>query len=146
MALSGAKEESDGDGQNISAGADGVAELLYGFSDKESGGEDLFAVVGDCSAFAGGGDHFVDEKVETINDASFGMQWDFQEGRPARWTLRDKPAVAHNSGANFAFADGHVETKWWMDRRTIRAPRDDAVMASNEDILWMQRRATWRER
>ena len=89
---------------------------------------------------------FVDEKAETINDASFGMQWDFRESRPARWTLRDKPAVAHNSGANFAFADGHVETKRWRDRRTIRAPRDDAVMADNEDILWMQRRATWRGR
>ena len=68
---------------------------------------------------------FVDEKVETINDASFGMQWNFQESWPARWTLRDNLAVAHNSGANLAFANGHVETKRWRDRRTIRAPRDD---------------------
>ena len=58
MALSGAKEESEGNGQNISAGVDGVAELLYGFSDAESGGEDLFAIVGDCLDFSGGGDPF----------------------------------------------------------------------------------------
>ena len=58
MALSGAKEEPDGDGQNISAGADGVAELLYGFSGAEFGGEDLFAIVGDCLVFSGGGDPF----------------------------------------------------------------------------------------
>ncbi len=88
---------------------------------------------------------FVDEKIETINDASFGMQWDFRESQPAHWTLRDKPAVAHNSGANFAFADGHVETQRWKDTRTIQAPRDDEVMAGNQDILWMQRHATWRE-
>ena len=37
------------------------------------------------------------------------------------------------------FADGHVETKSWRDRPTIRLPRDDAVMVDNGDILWMQR-------
>ena len=47
---------------------------------------------------------FVDEKMETIIDASFGMQWDFWERWTARGTLRDKSAIAHNSVANFAFA------------------------------------------
>ena len=75
--------------------------------------------------------------METITDDSFGMQWDFWERRAARGTLRDKLAIAHNSMANFAFA---------KDRRAIRAPRNDAVMAGSGDILWMQRHAAWRER
>ena len=85
---------------------------------------------------------FVDERVETINDASFGMQWAFRTDRPRIWKLRDKPAIVHSEGANFAFADGHVERRQWTDPRTIDAPRDDAVMPDNRDILWMQQHAT----
>lgn len=87
---------------------------------------------------------FVDERVETINDGSFALQWDFQRTQPGRWVLRDKPGVRHRRGANLVFLDGHVERQVWRDERTINPPRDDALMPGNRDILWMQERATWR--
>ena len=88
---------------------------------------------------------FIDERPDTINDATFGMQWDFVENRPAAWTLRDKPTTAHSGGGNIAYADGHVETHRWLDSRTQNAPRHDAVMNGNQDILWLQNHGTWRK-
>gem|GEM_PF-308104 len=87
---------------------------------------------------------FVDERVETINDGSFALQWDFVRDRPGGWVLRDKPGVRHRRGANLVFLDGHVERHVWQDQRTLNPPRDDAPMPGNPDILWMQERATWR--
>jgi prepilin-type processing-associated H-X9-DG protein/prepilin-type N-terminal cleavage/methylation domain-containing protein len=87
---------------------------------------------------------FLEEKVETINDGSFAIQWDFDEKNPAAWTLRDKPEVLHTGSGNVSFADGHVESARWRDARTLNAPRDDAVMAGNPDVLWLQQHATWR--
>jgi prepilin-type processing-associated H-X9-DG protein len=87
---------------------------------------------------------FVEERVETINDGSFALQWDFDANQPGQWVLRDKPGVLHSRGANLAFADGHVEQHRWADPRTINAPRNDAPMPGNADVLWMQQHATWR--
>jgi prepilin-type N-terminal cleavage/methylation domain-containing protein/prepilin-type processing-associated H-X9-DG protein len=87
---------------------------------------------------------FVDERVETINDGSFALQWDFDARQPAAWVLRDKPGVRHRNGANLTFADGHVERRRWQDGRTLDPPRDDARMPGNRDILWLQEHATWR--
>lgn len=87
---------------------------------------------------------FVDEKVETINDGSFAMQWSFSANQPDQWTLRDKPGIRHRRGTNLGFADGHVEWRGWLDERTLNAPRDDMVMPGNPDILWMQQHGTWR--
>jgi len=88
---------------------------------------------------------FVDERLETINDGSFGMQWAFDPARPEGWTLRDKPTARHGNGANLAFADGHVERHAWRDERTLNPPRDDTAMPGNRDILWMQEHATRRK-
>jgi prepilin-type processing-associated H-X9-DG protein len=87
---------------------------------------------------------FLAEKVETINDGSFALQWDFDAMNPAAWTLRDKPEVLHGGHGNLSFADGHAESRRWRDARTLNAPRDDAVMAGNPDVLWLQQHATWR--
>ena len=87
---------------------------------------------------------FAEERVETINDASFGMQWAFSPDNPLTWMLRDKPTDVHAGGAHFAFADGHVEQKRWEDSRTQDPPRDDVQMPNNLDILWMQKHATSR--
>jgi prepilin-type N-terminal cleavage/methylation domain-containing protein/prepilin-type processing-associated H-X9-DG protein len=88
---------------------------------------------------------FVDERVDTINDGSFAMQWDFEEDKPNAWMLRDKPGVLHNHGCILAYADGHAQLHRWQDPRTITAPRDDAVMPSNKDVSWLQQHGTWRE-
>jgi prepilin-type N-terminal cleavage/methylation domain-containing protein/prepilin-type processing-associated H-X9-DG protein len=87
---------------------------------------------------------FIDEKVDTVNDASFAQQFDFNAKRPEQWTLRDKPGIEHGKGGNFAFADGHVETHRWKDQRTLNPPRDDARMASSQDIFWLQEHMTLR--
>jgi hypothetical protein len=39
------------------------------------------------------------------------------------------------------YADGHVEIKRWLDSRTVDAPRNDALMPNNKDILWIQNHA-----
>jgi len=88
---------------------------------------------------------FVEERVETINDGSFALQWDFRPEEPGGWVLRDKPGVLHRRGAHLSFADGHVELHRWRDARTVSPPRDDGVMPGNADILWLQQRGTWRE-
>ncbi len=88
---------------------------------------------------------FVEERIDTINDASFGMQWDFEAKSRESWVLRDKPAVLHRGGANLAHADGHVSPHRWTDSRTLSAPRHDSAMPGNLDVLWMQEHGTWRE-
>ena len=87
---------------------------------------------------------FVDERVDTINDGSFAMQWDFDPNQPGAWALRDKPAVVHNGGCILTYADGHAALHRWQDARTLSAPRNDAVMFGNRDVLWMQEHGTWR--
>ncbi|MDO8597467.1 MAG: type II secretion system protein [Sulfuricaulis sp.] len=89
---------------------------------------------------------FIDERIDTINDGTFGMQWDFDESRPEGWVLRDKPAAVHRNAANLVFADGHVETHRWQDARTLSPPRNDAFQAGNRDVLWLQQHGTAYER
>lgn len=88
---------------------------------------------------------FMDEREETINDGSFGLQWAFRREQPENWLLRDKPGVRHGHRATLTFADGHVTMQRWQDFRTLRPSRDDAPTPDNPDILWMQDHATWRE-
>lgn len=87
---------------------------------------------------------FIEEREQTINDGSFAQQWDFDPKKPATWVLRDKPGARHRSAANLGFADGHVELTRWRDDRTVNPPRDDALIADNADIRWLQTHATWR--
>lgn len=89
---------------------------------------------------------FIDEHEQTINDGSFALQWDFNESEPSTWVLRDKPGTRHRQGATLAFGDGHVKMQVWQDPRTLHPPRDDAPSPGNRDLLWLQQRATWREK
>jgi prepilin-type N-terminal cleavage/methylation domain-containing protein len=89
---------------------------------------------------------FVDERIDTINDGSFAMQWDFDPAQPREWVLRDKPGVVHNGGCILTFADSHAALHRWKDPRTLSAPRDDAIMAGNLDVLWLQQHGTCRTR
>jgi len=82
---------------------------------------------------------FIEERVDTINDGSFSQQWDFDPNQPGGWVLRDKPGIVHKRGCNLAFADGHAVVQRWQDPRTVSAPRDDALMPGNADVLWLQR-------
>jgi prepilin-type processing-associated H-X9-DG protein/prepilin-type N-terminal cleavage/methylation domain-containing protein len=56
---------------------------------------------------------FVDVHEDAILDSHFGIPprgWPFAEERPRWWDL---PAGRHSQGANFSFADGHVERWRW---------------------------------
>ncbi|MFO1501341.1 MAG: prepilin-type N-terminal cleavage/methylation domain-containing protein [Verrucomicrobiota bacterium] len=87
---------------------------------------------------------FIEERIDTINDGTFALQARFDASRPNTWVLRDKPGIDHREGGNIAFADGRAEARHWRDRRTVLAPRDDAVSPGNADILWLEEHATWR--
>jgi prepilin-type processing-associated H-X9-DG protein len=87
---------------------------------------------------------FLEERVETINDGSFAIEWEFDESGPASWRLRDKPEVAHSGSGNISFTDGHAEAHRWLDARTLNAPRNDALSPGNKDVLWLEKHATWR--
>jgi len=88
---------------------------------------------------------FLGEKAEVLNDRCCDMRFAVEEQSPPAWKMRDTPEVLHDRSGNLSFADGHVESRRWQDTRTINAPRNDAVMAGNQDLLWLQQRATWRE-
>jgi prepilin-type N-terminal cleavage/methylation domain-containing protein/prepilin-type processing-associated H-X9-DG protein len=87
---------------------------------------------------------FLDERIDTVNDGTFSMQWDFAASQPAAWVLRDKPTPLHQRGGVMAFADGHAEAHRWRDARTLDAPRNDTPMPGNLDVLWLQQHGTWR--
>ncbi len=56
---------------------------------------------------------FVDEHEDTLYDAQFGFP---QPPEDSQWW--DMPADRHNQGANFSFADGHVERwKWKVPKK-----------------------------
>ncbi len=89
---------------------------------------------------------FLEERAETINDASFAIQWDFDEKNPGGWVLRDKPEILHRKMGNLCFADGHAESHRWLDARTLHPQRDDAPAPRSKDVLWLEEHATWRLR
>ena len=89
---------------------------------------------------------FLDERIDTINDGSFSEQRDFDAGQTAGWILRDKPGILHQGGCDFAYADGHAGVHHWRDGRTLTAPRNDAPMPGNVDVLWLQQHSTGREK
>ena len=85
---------------------------------------------------------FIDEHEDSINDGFFfvGVNSEGVLG----WI--DLPAARHNSGANLTFADGHVETKRWEDKRTLKPVERKTFTAiktpGNPDVLWLWKRAT----
>lgn len=88
---------------------------------------------------------FIEERIETINDGAFSLQWDFREDRPEAWIVRDQPAVLHGRAGNLAFADGHAETRRWAGFGGAVVDRDDHPAPGHRDLPWLQRRATHRE-
>lgn len=88
---------------------------------------------------------FIEERIETINDGAFSLQWDFREDRPEAWIVRDQPAVLHGRAGNLAYADGHAETRRWAGFGGALVDRDDHPAPGHPDLPWLQRRATHRE-
>jgi prepilin-type processing-associated H-X9-DG protein len=85
---------------------------------------------------------FIDEHEDSINDGTF----TFING--ASFWFEDLPASRHNEIGTLTFADGHVESRRWLDERTRRPVlREDyraTQMPSNPDIAWLWERTTQR--
>jgi prepilin-type processing-associated H-X9-DG protein len=94
---------------------------------------------------------FVDEREDSINDGEICVGMFGYPDHPQEWRLVDYPASYHNGAAGLSFADGHSETKKWMDPRTHPAVKVAADLAlnvlspNNPDIFWLMDRSTRRE-
>jgi prepilin-type N-terminal cleavage/methylation domain-containing protein/prepilin-type processing-associated H-X9-DG protein len=85
---------------------------------------------------------FIDEHEDSMNDGFFFVGTDRENGD---WWL-DLPAGRHNKSANVTFADGHVETKKWLDQRTLipvtRQYTNNFQAPNNPDFQWVWERAS----
>ena len=97
---------------------------------------------------------FLDERVETLGESVFYLSMDGSPDKPGITAFFDYPACSHNSAGSFSFADGHTESKKWLDPRTTPAKLmpsgagypPEAPSPNNQDIRWLQDRCTRRLR
>ncbi|HTH48444.1 MAG TPA: hypothetical protein VMB21_13105 [Candidatus Limnocylindria bacterium] len=82
---------------------------------------------------------FIDEHPYSINDSTFAVS-----AQTPQWI--DWPAVHHDSGGAFAFADGHSERHRWQDQRTLLTGPLALNVPShgNLDLVWIQQRTSTR--
>jgi hypothetical protein len=100
---------------------------------------------------------FWDQREDSINTGNFAVD---MTGYPSRPQLvlfnQDMPGSYHNRAGGLSFADGHSEIRRWRDSRTtppvrkgsnwiVSAGRNGVVQSpNNQDIIWLQERATRR--
>lgn len=84
---------------------------------------------------------FLDEHEDWIYDGAF----DIFTSTPNLGYWPTLPANRHSRGGNLSFADGHVERRRWIDRRTIepvlRLNRVLAQQTGNKDVTWITQKA-----
>lgn len=92
-----------------------------------------------------------DEREDRINYGNMFTDMTGYPATPALWRFNfDMPAFYHHRAAGFSFADGHAETKRWLDDRTMlpiqkgASWNDVQYVASprNQDIAWLQEHST----
>jgi hypothetical protein len=89
-----------------------------------------------------------------IDSAWMGGMLDFDPANPSNWDVsEDLPGSYHGRAGGLSFADGHSETRRWLDARTMPLIRPGAnwiqttgimPQPGNRDIIWLQERATRR--
>lgn len=86
---------------------------------------------------------FVDEHEDSIDDGYFYVT-PGHSGANGWWA--DLPAGRHGGVGGFAFADGHVLGKKWLDERTkqpvSREKKYGLFSLNSPDLAWVQERAT----
>ena len=93
---------------------------------------------------------FLDMREDSIDVGNFATDMRGWPDLPAAIGFYDLPGMYHHKACGFSFADGHSEIKKWRDSRTtpplvkngeifdgFKSPR-------NQDIIWLQERATRR--
>lgn len=93
----------------------------------------------------------LDMREDSINTGGFGVNMAGFPDNPElhRFVGWDYPASYHNQSGALSFADGHSETKRWIDART-RPPLVKGAYLSlrneptpnNPDVRWLQEKAT----
>jgi prepilin-type N-terminal cleavage/methylation domain-containing protein/prepilin-type processing-associated H-X9-DG protein len=87
----------------------------------------------------------IDEREDSINDGWFAVDMVNQGAQSA---LVDIPASYHNHAASISFADGHCQSKKWMDPRTNPAINRGVPVLHNQycpnnpDVKWLQDHTT----
>jgi prepilin-type N-terminal cleavage/methylation domain-containing protein/prepilin-type processing-associated H-X9-DG protein len=91
---------------------------------------------------------FTDMREDSIDMGNFGVNMAGWPNNPALEGFWDLPGFYHNRGSSFGFADGHSETKRWLDPRTMPPIKpgvgypDRYNSPTNVDIQWLQDHAT----
>jgi prepilin-type N-terminal cleavage/methylation domain-containing protein/prepilin-type processing-associated H-X9-DG protein len=91
---------------------------------------------------------FLDEREDSINDGMFVVDMTGYPNTPRSTEIVDIPASYHNGAGGFSFADGHSETKKWLDPRTKPKVVPGTIIPygrpspDNKDIYWLQDHAT----
>jgi prepilin-type processing-associated H-X9-DG protein len=80
---------------------------------------------------------FIDEHIDTMYDALFGMPTDFYDGSKTWWDL---PGNRHSQGANLSFADGHAERWKWKEPKIFRGWIQSVTTEELPD--WLRLKAT----
>jgi len=85
---------------------------------------------------------FLDEHADTINDGFFVNALD-------DYLWGNLPASYHNRGANFSYADGHLESHRWVVPETVRPVLrtriDRFAAAPTTDFEWLKARTSVRK-
>jgi prepilin-type N-terminal cleavage/methylation domain-containing protein/prepilin-type processing-associated H-X9-DG protein len=83
---------------------------------------------------------FLDEHADTLNDGFFVNVLD-----QGAWG--NLPASYHNGAANFAFADGHQESRRWLVGSTVRPVQKQRIpvfpATPPTDFLWLKLRTSY---
>jgi len=92
---------------------------------------------------------FIDEREDSINDASFLVDMEGYSPRQASaYKIVNFPASYHGGSGTLSFADGHAEMKKWQDARTFPPLKVGqslpAPMAAggSRDMEWLQERTS----
>jgi prepilin-type processing-associated H-X9-DG protein len=82
---------------------------------------------------------FVEEAQFSIDDGQYGFIPSGLPGAAAQNEWYNIPAILHN-GSNFAFADGHAEFRFWIDKTTRGATNNNFVDPGPfwRDLRWIQ--------
>ena len=83
---------------------------------------------------------FTEEAEFSIDDGHFGFTPSGQPGQGPENVWLNTPGLWHG-GANFSFADGHVEFRRWVDGSTLAIhsnPGGNDLSADHADLRWVQ--------
>jgi prepilin-type N-terminal cleavage/methylation domain-containing protein/prepilin-type processing-associated H-X9-DG protein len=86
----------------------------------------------------------IDEREDSINDGYFAVDM------TTRYSMLDYPASYHNGAGNLTFADGHAESRRWLESTTMPPLRPGAHLsvnprftsANDRDLQWLTERTT----